>query len=524
MRNILGRKLDKVLVALVLFLFPLWLMATSFKVGVDKKKISRGENVTFTITAEGERIDFPTISSIDGFAILSTAQHSSVSIINGSVTKSLSKSYTFVPTKDVTIPSFKLKIDGKIYTTESIEIKVTKAPHLSFNGSDVAFTMSVDKHKVYTAEPIYLDLTLKYHKDKNFVDSQVGSLEFANFWIKQVGSIKESIEGNYIVKKVKYIIFPQKAGKFSIGPITAKLTQRIATNQPFNNDPFFNDNFFNAMFAKLRTKRIVSNSILIDVEPLPNNLELYGEFDISVTVDKKEVIANKPIKVGIRIDGYGNIDDIKKFELDIPEAVVYVDEPKIDSYIKDGRYGGTFIQTITVVTDSNFTIPALTLRFIDSKTNQPTEIKSKPIEISVKGKKRADTSISQPETIEKKSNLGSIELPQKKKLSLDWLMFIIGFIVGALSIFGMLRFRQNKTIKKSNKVRAIRFAKDDRTLFELLLPYIKDDPQIEVVIKKLEENLFKGTKHNIDKKLLVRIIEEIEENSTSKNYTKSKIS
>jgi len=516
MRNILGKFIILKLL-MVLFLSPVWLMAISFQVNVDKKEILIGDTVTFTITAEGEKIDFPVINSIEDFPILGTAQRSNISIINGDIKKSLSKSYTFAPMKDVTIPSFEIKINGKTYKTDPIKVKVTKVDPSVSNGSDATLTMSVDKRKVHVGEPVYLNLILKYRRDKNFVESQVESPEFTNFWIKQVGSVKESIEGNYIVKRVKYIIFPQKAGNFNLGPLTAKLVRRVSLQQSFGNDPFFNDDFFNTMFAKLETKRIVSNSISIDVESLPGNLELYGKFDISVTVDKREVEANKPVKVGIRIDGYGNIDDIKKFEIEIQDAVVYADEPKISSRISNGKYGGTFMQTITVVADSNFTIPALTLRFIDSETNQPTEVKSEPIKISVKG----GMAVKQPEVIEKKSeekesNLSSVELSQKEETTSGWLMFIIGLAVGILSAFGISRFKQNRVSHKSNIARAIRFAKDDKTLFELLLPYIKNDQQIEDAVKRLEENLFKGASHRIDKKLLAEIIEDIEEESSER--------
>ncbi|SFP51114.1 BatD family protein [Hydrogenimonas thermophila] len=517
MRNILGK-------LITLFLIPVWLIASNVQVSVDKREVTRGDTVTFTITAEGENIDFPVINSIDNFPVLGTAQRSNISIINGNITKSLSKSYTFAPMKDVTIPSFELKIDGKTYKTDPIKVKVTKVA-TSSAGSDAILTMSVDKREVHVGEPVNLTVTLKYRRDKNYVESQVESPEFSNFWIKQVGNVQEYVEGNYIVKKVKYIIFPQKAGNFKLEPLTAKLARRVAVKQPFGNDPFFNDDFFNTMFARLETKRIASNTLSIEVKPLPNSLELYGKFDISVTVDKKEVEANKPVKVGIRIDGYGNIDDIKKFDLNIPDAVVYADEPKIDTRISNGKYGGTFMQTITVVAESNFTIPSLTLKFVDSETNQPTEIKSEPIKIFVKGGKKADTNIEQkivkqPEVVKKDSkdkenNVGSAMLSQKEQTASGWLMFIIGLAVGVLSAFGISKFRQNRVSMKSlsSKARAIRQAKDEKELFELLLPYIKDDPQIEDAVKKLEENLFKGASHRIDKKLLAEIIEEIEEES-----------
>jgi len=515
MRNILGK-------LKLIFLIPVWLIASNVQVSVDKREVTRGDTVTFTITAEGENIDFPVINSIDNFPILGTAQRSNISIINGNITKSLSKSYTFAPMKDVTIPSFELKIDGKSYKTEPIKVKVTKVA-ASLAGSDAILTMSTDKREVHVGEPVNLTVTLKYRRDKNFVESQIESPQFSNFWIKQAGNVKEYVEGNYIVKKVKFIIFPQKAGEFNLDPMTAKLSRRVAVQQPFGNDPFFNDDFFNTMFARLETKRVASNTISLKVKQLPDNLELFGKFDISVTVDKKEVEANKPVRVGIRIDGYGNIDDIKKFDLNIPDSVVYADEPKVDTHIINGKYGGTFMQTITVVADSNFTIPALTLKFVDSETKEPTEIKSKPIKIFVKGGKKTDATVAQkevkqPEVVEKnsekrESNLNSVEFKQKESSTSNWLIFVIGLLVGILSAFAISKFKKSRVSVKSisNKAHAIRKAKDEKELFELLLPYIKDDPQIEDAVKKLEENLFKGANHHVDKKLLARLIEEIEE-------------
>jgi len=506
MRNILGK-------FTLLFLLPVWLIASNIHVSVDKREVIRGDTVTFTITANGDNIDFPVINSIDGFPILGTSQQSNISIINGSITKSLSKSYTFAPMKDVTIPSFELKIDGKTYKTESIKIKVTKvAP--TYNGGDTSLTMSVDKKEVHIGEPVNLTITLKYRRDRNFVESRIEKPQFTNFWIKQVSDVKKYIEGNYIVKKVRFIIFPQKAGDFRLEPITAKLMRRVAVKQPFGNDPFLNDDFFNTMFARLETKRIVSNDILLKVKPLADNLELYGKFNISVTVDKREVEANKPIKVGIRIDGYGNIDDIKRFDLNIPNAVVYADEPKIDAHITDGKYGGTFMQTITVVADSNFTIPPFSLKFVNSSTNQPTEIKSKPIKIFVKGGVVKQHSVVEKSSEDKEDNLNNGMFSQKEEATSGWLMFILGLVVGVLSAFSILKFKKYRASRElvSNKARAILKAKDEKELFELLLPYIKDDPEIEEIVKKLEENLFKKAKHqhHIDKKLIAEIFEEIE--------------
>ncbi len=507
--------MKKILGKIAILLLPLWLLASSVNVSVDKDEVTRGDSVTFTITAEGKNIDFPTINSIGGYDIIGTSQSSNISIINGNIKKSISKSYTFTPLKDVTIPSFEVKIDGKVYKTNPIKIRVVDTPTKSSSNSNVVFKIITDKKRAFVGEPIYLDVILKYKKHQNIVDSKIQTPNFPNFWVKKVGNTKVYQENDYIVKKERFIIFPQKAGSFEIGPLVGKLAKRVTINQPFINDPFFNDNFFKSMLTQIQTKQIISNSIKIDAKPLPNNLELYGKFTIKADVDKRVVEANKPVRVKIKIDGYGNIDDVKKFNLNIPNAVVYADEPKIKSFIKNSKYAGTFTQTITIVADSNFTIPPFVLKYVDSTTNKPVEIKTKPIKIEVKGgntsyKKTEPKIAPQTKTTQK---ISQIEKKSKKPELSSWIIFFIGFIFGILTLLIISKFKEFKKEKKpheSNIAKAIKNAKSDKALLELLLPYIKKDPYIEEAIKKLEENIFQDASHKIDKKLLADIIEEIE--------------
>jgi len=134
-------------------------------------------------------------------------------------------------------------------------------------------------------------------------------------------------------------------------------------------------------------KKFISNKLYIHVKPLPNNLEVYGNFGIKATVDKTEVKANKPINLTIKINGVGNVDDIKKFNLDIDNVVVYSDEPNIKSGLNKGVYGGVFIQKIALIADKDFTIPALRLQYFDKDLKKVVTKTTKPIYIKVKGGK-----------------------------------------------------------------------------------------------------------------------------------------
>ena len=492
MRKILGK--------LILFL-PIFLFAASVSVSVDKQEVNLGDSVTFTITAKGKDVTFPQIYSIGNYKIIGTAQSSNISIINGNISKSISKSYTFTPTQDVIIPSYEVKIDGKIYKTKPIKIKVVK--NLKSNTNLAQFLLNVDKKEVFVGEPIKLSAILQYKKDKNIVGFSFIRPHFSNFWIKQIGDVKKYIQGDFIVAKVDFLIFPQKSGEFSIGPIIARLSQKVREQNPFGNDPFFNDPFFNSAFVRVRNLQVASNSINIKVKPLPGNIYLYGQFKMKVSVDKKEVEVNKPVKLTIKISGYGNIDDIKKFNLNILNGVVYADEPKIKTQILNGKYQGEFIQNITIVADSNFTIPSLELKYFDSRDKKIKVLKSKPIHIVVKGGKK-------PAAIQTKAQ-NSKPLPKATKEQKSfpiWLIFILGSAFGGLIVYMVLKFKNRD---KNSVSKAILKAKSDKELLDILLPYIKDDKAIEEAVKKLEENIFKGTSHKVDKKLLSEIVEELEE-------------
>ncbi|WP_457593044.1 BatD family protein [Hydrogenimonas sp.] len=514
MRRVSGRAL------LFLLLLPLLAAAAPLRIEVDKTSVSQGDTVTFTIRAEGKDVEFPVVKSIDGFPILGSAQKTDISIVNGSVSKSFGKSYTFAPMRDVTIPPLEVTVDGKRYTTEPVNITVHKARASAANGgSGASFVLSLDRHEAKVGEALKLEVTVKYPKEKNYVEAQIQRPEFANFWIKQVGEKEVYDEGGYRVVKYHYLLFPQKAGDFTLGPLTAKLARRVRVQNPFGNDPFFDDDFFNSMFARLEYRNIASNRIDVHVEPLPAGVELYGDFDIEAEADKKEVQANRPVHLTIRVTGYGNIDDVKKFDPDIPDAVVYADEPKIEAHIENGRYGGTFSQRITIVADQNYTVPPFAIRYVDAATGKVVEKRTDPIRIIVTGGSSALTQKSGPkpaaagETAGKTESPGKETRPQNPEGAAGWIYLLVGFAAGVGVM--LLWSRYGGSMGKSGEKRVavsqkIRKAKSDRELFELILPYAKKSKLVESEVRKLEENLFEKKNNKIDRNELAFEIEELE--------------
>jgi hypothetical protein len=487
------------------------------KATLSAPAIYKGDSVEFAITANGDDIEFPDIDQIGSYSINGTSSSQSTTIINGNISKQISKVYRFRPLKSVTIPSYKVKVDGKVYKTKELKLKVLK-PSANKKGSDFILEMSVDKNEARVGESINLTVSFKQKIGAKAHDIKLDEPKLENFWIKKEDGVEKENQGEYIVQKLHYILFPQKAGEYTLKPLEGAVGKVVQSrSRGFGggifDDPFFDDPFFNSLTNRIKWTKIFSNDIKLNIKPLPNNLELFGEFKISASVDKIKTQANKPVNLTIKITGEGNIDDIKKFDLDIDKAVVYADEPKIDSYVKNGVYKGEFTQKIAIIADSNFTIPPVELEYFDKKTGQSKTIKTQPFDIVVKGgdvkKERVQLESSNIVKTDDKKESVKTKSTKSEPNHIKYIYLLIGLILGAIitQIFNILKNRDKKV--ESDMIKKIKKAKTDRELFDLLLPFSQKGELISKTLEKLEENIYKNKKHAIDKNELMDFFEDI---------------
>ncbi len=509
---------------LIFLLFPIILSAASVRVEVDKPAIYPGESVSFTITASGKGdVKFPNIKDIDGFLITGTSDSQSTIIINGEVKKSVSRTYIFSPTKDVTIPSFEVEINGKKYKTKPVKIKILTPKPSSNSHGEVSLTLKASKKEVYVGEPVRVDIIFKKRADANIDKVEIEEPKFKDFWVKRIQGSQKGVDGEYITQTYSFIVFPQKSGKLKIPPIAAKIGKAVKTrggffNDPFFNDPFFNDPFFQRFTTKIKWRKIFSNSLELSVKPLPDNLEVYGDFILKAKTDKKRVKANKPVNLTIQIAGEGNIDDIKKFEIDIPNAVVYSDDPKISTKIENGKYVGTFTQKVAIIADRSFTIPSIEFRYFDKNLKKEVIKKTKPIHIEVIGSSSSaknekpiiEEKKTEPVSTEKSKNAKNLSKESENPFA-KYLFLFLGYVLGIFTVWGFYKLKEIKPQKKETPiVKKIRRAKSDKELFETLLPYAKEDKLISDALKKLEENIYKKASYKVDREELAEYFQERE--------------
>jgi len=478
----LGRKL-------FLLILPIFIFA-KVEVFVDKTKIGYGESVKIDIVAEGRDVKFPEIDEIDGCKIQSRAKSESVNIIGSNVKKVVKYSLIIEPRKSIVIPSFEIEVDGKKQKTKPVKIEIVKKNN---KNKDIEFEIKTDKKSAFVGEPIVVTLRLKIRKNLNIVDYRFLPPKFENFWVKRFDDKNTRNylfdTPNYLVKELKYVVFPQKSGSLTIDPAIIK----IAT-------PDTNKDLFGVIISVPKWRTVASNEVKIDVKPLPENVDLIGNFSIKAYVDKRQIKPNEPVNLSVEIDGYGNIENLETIKLNIDGATVYSDKPKKIVDFVDKKLRVKFLQKFSIISDNNFTIPSIDIKYFDLKDKEVKELKTKPIKIEVLNSEN----VIKKEEVQILKSEKETQAPNTKD---NLLYLFVGIFIGI--VLSIVIFFITVFVKKKNRSFKIKIQKSDKELLNKLFPYISKNSEAQLFAKELYENIYEGKKHKIDKKRLKELLKEL---------------
>jgi len=450
----------------------------------------QGDSVEFSLSVSGKDIKMPDIKDIDGFIVQSLGTSTQTNIVNGVRSDKLIKNYTFRPTKDITIPSFKITVNGKIEKTQPQKISMQKVEKTV--SADYDLTIQVDKKEVYVGESIHLTLLFKYKKDLNIIGLEFEKPKFESFWVKELKSNENlPIDNQYTFQKLEYILFPQKSGKLEIGPLKIE----AVTTQNRYNTGFF-------VTAPTKRTKVYSNKIELDVKPIPQNVKLIGDFSIDATIDKNSVKEGEAVSYKITINGRGNVDDIDEVKLNIPNATVYENPSEKKYDIQNNIYGGVYTKAFSIVPTKAFTIPEISLKYFDKETKLIKTIKTKSFDIKVEAVEKKVTQLEVAnddiQTTKTTPQIQNVQLSNNEKV----LYFLLGLMVGVIGVVVIVMLK--KQTKKQEDIPLIKIVKKAKTQNELLktmVVFIKIDEDLDKMIFTLETKLdneqFKSVKKQI---------------------------
>lgn len=493
--------LGKVLLAITLSLHSLW--ADDVQATVSNTEVVSGNAVELRIRAVGDDVVFPDIQTIDGHSVLGThsGSSSSYSYVNGEMKSqhSTTKTFTFVPTQNMTIPSYEIQIDAKGYKTKPIEIKMLKSNEpAGQNDALFSLQMQANKTKVMVGESFMV--TVYFSLQNGVTLSQQGiqytAPTFPGFAVTSAGEQRPYIKGNYQVQEVRYILTAQSEGNYTLSPAGAN----VGLPDRGRRDIF-------GMTSGTSWKQIASNSLNIDVLPQIKESDLVGDFKVETTVDTQEVKENKPVNLSVKIEGKGNLENFEFPKYEIDGVTVYGDEAKIETSVVDGELYSTYSKSFAFISEEDFTIPARRFSMLTPKEHELKELHVPSYDIGIKKSSKTQASTQMPQThgivqskmeqpVQAKEVIVEKEVEVK---SVSWWMLAAAFGLGALFVLLL------KWLPNPKRITPRSYSEDEA--LKSLYGHMSEDSKIEEMVRKLyaKKNGDKSVK--IDKKALKEMLE-----------------
>ena len=551
------KKLIIILMALIAYSTQMLADKVSFTASApDAVVVGDQFRLSYTVTTQKVK-DFRA-PSIKGFDVLmgpSRSQQSNTQIVNGNVTSTSSITFTYIlmanNAGEYTIPGASIVADGDQMVSNSVRIKVLPQDQGDSNSSssssthsssgtgvsnqDLFITASASKTNVYEQEAFVLTYKI-YTRESNLQLNNAKLPDFKGFHSQEIEMTTnarwtpEHYQGRnyYTTVYRQFVLFPQQSGKLYIDPAQFQMT----VGKPVQSDDPF-DAFFNGGSNVIEIKKSISTpKIAINVNPLPAGKPAdfsggVGEFNISSSINNKELKTNDAITIKLVISGTGNLKLISNPEIKFPDDFEVYD-PKVDNQVRltrEGLTGNKVIEYLAIPRHAGtYKIPGVSFSYFDIRSKSYKTLKTEEYVINVeKGAGNADQVIANFTNKEDLKVLGEdIRYIKQNEVTLQpkgsffygsmtyWLFYIIPAL--AFIIFFIIYRKQaaeNANVAKMRTKKANKLATKRMKLAGKLLSENKKDAFYDEVLKalwgyisdKLNIPVSRLSKDNIEEKL-----------------------
>ena len=408
--------MKKLLFALVAVLSAFVTYAqTEIKVEVHRV-VEEGEqfNVTFIIEGENKASDFSWAPSSD-FQLLwgpQKGQSSSVQIVNGTMTKSVQSTYTYIlkasSVGKYTLPAAVATVKKEKIESKPVNIEVVAAKAASSAGAgtqtqqsqrqqqgvrsgDVFLVMSVDRTNVVVGEPIIA--TLKLYQRVNIAGFEGASFpSFNGFWSQELEApsniefARETYDGQIYNGALlrKFVLIPQQAGTMTIDPaeLVCLVNVRVSSGGTSIFDGFFDD------YRTVRQK-VTSKPVQVSVSALPAGAPAsfaggVGQFEISARLSKDVIKTHEAASLILTVSGKGNVSLLEAPKVNFPPDMEVYDTKTSDKINKGGLSGSkTYEYPFIPRSYGDFVIEPVNYTYYDVNQKKYVTLQTPPLNITV---------------------------------------------------------------------------------------------------------------------------------------------
>jgi len=364
MRSLLSTYLKGYVAIQVIHCWWLWYVFSPFAYAADIQasaqisdgEIQVGQAIRLDIIVHGaaRNVEVPDDVKIEGLRLSYIGRSMQVRMFNTQVASSSTHTFSVHPLRagDFVIPAFRVRVDGKIFQTQPLSLKVvdtlpwkgisrqrtSRRPKKSHStGTELAFgAFSIPKKEAYVGEVIPVEVQYFFHPHFS-VQSIIStpSLIGEGFIVQKMEepsqSYRETNGIRYTVLTFRSSICPIKVGKLQIPPaslICQVLTQSLPDILPHGVTDAFFQRFFGTISAASDMQKIEvkSDSATIQALPLPDKGQpisfhgAVGNFALRVEVSTKDPSPGDPVTLRAIVSGNGNFEQIRELDLDAKQG------------------------------------------------------------------------------------------------------------------------------------------------------------------------------------------------------------
>ena len=377
--------------------------------------------VEFALNAkpDGDTFKAPSFEGFDVLAGPAISQGSSVQIVNGSMTKSVSYTYTFVllpqAAGNVTIGAAEVKVDGSSYRTRPLPIEIvnegegsraqqqqggsnraddTQADAQSRIGKDdILLRAVVSRSSVYKNEPLHVAFKLYTRVPYvNIVPESAPS--FNGFWSQDLSDPnsarvgRETYAGKVYETRVlyDYLLYPQQVGSLTIDPVDMTVVAQVVV-QSRHADPFFGGGreVFNV------PRKVQSQRATVQVKALPAGAPAsfsgaVGNFTMDTQFPSERIAANSGATVTVKISGTGNLTFVQAPKLPLPTSFEQYNVKTTES-INTSAAGISgyrqFEYPFIARAEGTYEVEPVEFSYFDPSRMQYMTLRSRPLELEI---------------------------------------------------------------------------------------------------------------------------------------------
>jgi hypothetical protein len=368
---------------------------------VDKNNLTLEDSLQLSIVIKGTKnTPPPQLPSLPDFRVTSAGTSSSTQYINTQRSVSVTYKYRLTPmnTGAIVIGPAKVQINGKNYSTQSITVEVQKTSRNTTTTNKAAFVeASLSNKKAYLGEQLVYTFRLFHRVEAKNLNLQ---LPFDKSWFskEELGEPKTYIKVvnglQYHVQELSIALFPLKKGLVEVPSAIIELDLYQRAQGRSGRDPFnqiFRDPFF-GRGVQTEHKVLRSQPLSVVVLPLPDRApkgfkNLIGQFKIAAELGKIDLEVGDTTTLTVTVSGMGNVRDISFDEPNLKNQFkIYPDKPEFKQTVHDNQIRGekVFKFALVPLEAGSRTLPAFSLPYFDSESEQYRITKTQPIFLNIK--------------------------------------------------------------------------------------------------------------------------------------------